>query len=92
MKPRKPVTCKDGFVMSVQASEYHYCNPKNASGPWTQVEVGFPSEKEDALMPYCEDVSRPTDTVYAYVPVHIVLAIAEKHGGCGNDLDWMTLA
>ena len=75
------VRCKDGFTMSVQASEYHYCIPRNNDGPWTHVEVGFPSDREELLMPYAEDSEHPTETVYAYVPVEVVEKVIEKHGG-----------
>ena len=79
--PAPHIQCRDGFTMSVQASEFHYCTPKNNIGPWTRVEVGFPSQKEDLLMDYAEDPDHPTETVYGYVPVEIVIAIIERHGG-----------
>lgn len=77
----KRITCNDGFEMSVQASEYTYCTPRTSVGPWHQVEVGFPSDREESLMPYAEDTDRPTETVYGYVPVDVVDAIIESHGG-----------
>ena len=42
--PMPRVICKDGATLSVQAGEYLYCTPRNNSGPWGKVEVGFPSE------------------------------------------------
>lgn len=33
------ITCRDGTVFSVQASEFTYCTPRNNTGPWTAVEV-----------------------------------------------------
>lgn len=79
--PAPRIRCRDGFTMSVQASEFHYCTPRNNTGPWVCVEVGFPSQKEDLLMEYAEDPDHPTETVYGYVPVEIVIEIIEKHGG-----------
>lgn len=76
--------CKDGFNMSVQASNNHYCEPKNNDGPWGEVEVIYPSEKEDLLMEHAEDRSKPTDTIYAYVPIEVVIQVIEKHGGLTN--------
>jgi hypothetical protein len=35
----KPIRCNDGVEISVQASKYHYCSPKDSTGPWTHVEV-----------------------------------------------------
>ncbi len=78
-----PVICKDGFQMSVQASGAHYCAPRTllADGAYTKWEVGFPSELEDSLMPYCEDRDEPLNTVYGYVPTKVIDALIEKHGG-----------
>jgi len=80
---REIVVCKDNFKMSVQASANHYCNPKvNGAGmSYSHVEVGFPTEKEDLLMDYCEDRDEPTETVYSYVPASVIIDIIEKHGG-----------
>lgn len=78
----KQLVCEDGFTMSVQASHYHYCSPRQDNAAfYYKVEIGFPSEKEEYLMPYAEDRERPTDTVYGYVPVEIVECVIEKHGG-----------
>lgn len=76
------VECVDGFRMSVQVSENHYCSPRvNDAFYYAEVEVGYPSEKEELLMPYCESPEKPTDTVYGYVPVEVVDSVIEKHGG-----------
>ena len=76
--------CNDGFSMSVQAHEYNYCSPRvkpEETDCYYQVEVGFPSEREELLMEYVEDYDNPTDTVYGYVPVGVVQEVIEKHGG-----------
>lgn len=75
------VECADGFTMSVQASEAHYCYPRTNRGPYFLVEIGFPSQLESLIMDYAEDSSDPTGTVYGYVPVSIVDEVIEKHGG-----------
>jgi len=86
---RKHVLCKDGFKMSVQASVNHYCEPR-ADGYdtiYSQVEVGFPSEREPLLDKYVEDLRLKdeeinyTDSVYPYVPAEIIATIIAKHGG-----------
>ena len=79
--PAKRLTCADGFYMSVQASATHYCDPRDDDGPYTTFEIGFPSQAEPTLMPYCEDTDRPTETVYAHVPLDVVLALINSHGG-----------
>ena len=40
------IVCKDGTTLSVQASEFHYCTPRDNKGPYTHVEIGFPSTIE----------------------------------------------
>ncbi len=67
--------------MSVQANEAAYCSPRDWRGPYKQVEVGFPNQIEELLMPYCEDESDPCGAVYSYVPVNVVSLVLAKHGG-----------
>ena len=76
-----PMACRDGFTMSVQAGEGNYSTPRSETGPWTAYEVGFPSEEEEILMPYAEDPSTPTRTVYGWVPIATVALVVDKHGG-----------
>lgn len=78
---RPNITCKDGFKLSVQASDAHYCGPRNNHGPYSSVEVGYPSERVEEFMPYAEDKKFPANTVYGWVPIEIVEAVIEKHGG-----------
>ena len=75
------VCCADGFEMSVQANVSAYCSPRENSGKYELVEVGFPSAVEPMLMPYVEDRTTPTRTVYGYVPVEVVTNVLAKHGG-----------
>ncbi len=75
------IECVDGFTMSVQASRTHYCRPREDGAWWDQVEVGYPSAEEPLLMPYAESPETPTMTVYGYVPVEVIDAVIEKHGG-----------
>ena len=78
---RPEIECADGLTFSVQASHTHYCQPRNDNGPYTAVEVGYPSKPVKELMPYAEDTENPTSTVYGYVPVEIVEQVIESHGG-----------
>ena len=78
----KPIICKDGFGMSVQASSGNYCEPReDFANFYTEVEVGYPSERESLLMEYAEDPANPTETVYGWVPADIIRHIIDKHGG-----------
>lgn len=81
--PRPHIFCKDGFEMSVQAGDGLYCEPRVnlESGEYATCEVGYPSQKEELLMPYIEDPTEPTKAVYPYVPVEVIEQVIEKHGG-----------
>ena len=55
-KNREQVVCADGFKVSIQASEFHYCSPK-VSGLYviyTSVEVGYPNEEEELIAEWQE--------------------------------------
>ena len=76
------VVCADGFRMSVQGHEGAYCEPRlNNQKKYNLVEIGFPSQREELIMPWCESPDEPTDTVYGYVPVDVVTNVIVKHGG-----------
>jgi|LWDU01.1.fsa_nt_gi hypothetical protein len=72
---------KSGFNVSIQASERSYCEPRNNTGPYTSVELGFPSAPDSLIIGYAEDSDDPTGTVYGWVPVGVVQALISKHGG-----------
>ena len=72
----------DGTTMSVQANRWCYCTPRvDGANEYTAVEIGFPNKKIDLLMPYVEDASNPTDTVYAWVPTTVVAQVISNAGG-----------
>ena len=77
------IECEDGFSMSVQVGNGLYCSPRDNSGPWYKAEIGFPSEREDLIMEYIDgdEYTDPTDTVYGYVPVSLIVSVINKHGG-----------
>ena len=82
-----PIRCKDGFTISVQASQIHYCSPKSNSAEWTHFEVGYPSSEEPLLAPYIliesddGDVVDYTESVYPNTPIDILIDVLERHGG-----------
>ncbi len=79
--PRVPrVQCKDGFSMSIQAGESLYSDPQLNVGPYSEVEVGFPSEIEKALQVY-SDNPETNNTVYPFVPIKLVAGVIDSHGG-----------
>lgn len=71
---RERAKCKDGFSISIQQSGFHYCD-------YNSVELGFPNHKEPLIMQYAEDSSKPTKTVYGWVPLDVIDAVVAKHGG-----------
>jgi hypothetical protein len=77
----RPITCASGLTLSAQASVTHYCEPRDSVGPWTAVEIGFPSERVEEFMDYAENPETPTDSVYGWVPVEVVEAVVNSHGG-----------
>lgn len=75
IRPR--IFCNDGFSLSVQAGKYHYCTPRDNYGPYTAVEVGFPSGPVPATWQDYSD----GDNVYGYVPIEMVAELIVSHGG-----------
>ena len=86
-KTRDYVVCADGFTMSVQASENHYCSPRadGAEVIYGRVEIGYPSEHEPEFDEYVEQLEDATinwtGSVYGWVPADIVALVIAKHGG-----------
>ena len=87
-KPHNPrIECKDGFTISVQAHDGAYCTPRSdyPSTPYTHVECGYPNRtpKTVELLEYAElcGTSDYKETVYGWVPVEVVQAELDAHGG-----------
>ena len=73
--PQAPIKCADGSTMSVQASEMHYCTPRDNQGPWTHVEVWYCGSPE-RFAKY-GDGSEP----YGYLPIELVVEEIDSRGG-----------
>ena len=95
----REVVCHDGFRLSVQASSFHYCEPRiDNADKYVSFECGMPSESEPLLMPYIQQMSNwelhvgysqdPRQCVYEYVPKAIIKKIIKKHGGIREHPDW----
>lgn len=85
--PIPHIICNDGAKLSVQASENHYCSPRANKVEWYKFEVGFPNPPptSELFKNLAEDASRPTETVYAYVPVQEIVDYIEEHGGVNEE-------
>jgi hypothetical protein len=79
------VHCADGFNVSIQADHHKYCTPRDNTGPWWEVELGFPSAPMPELADRCDswndDAETVTKTVWGYVPMERVAAVLASHGG-----------
>lgn len=81
-EPRKRVECNDGTTLSVQVGENLYCTPRNDDGPWTHVEVGYPSAlPPDSWKEFGDTYDDSPADVYAFVPVALVEEYIAAHGG-----------
>jgi hypothetical protein len=87
---RRPIIkAAHGLALSSQAGPSLYCVPRQARGPFESVEVGFPSEVVEELMPWAEDPASPMGTVYGRVPVAVLAAALFARGGrCDKQADW----
>lgn len=79
------VCCMDGTTMSVQVGNGLYCTPRDNNGPYTHVEVGYPSKVFKQLYDFMEgsvaDGDDPTKCVYGYVPIELVDELLDACGG-----------
>lgn len=71
----RSVICADGTRLSVQASETHYCTPRNNYGPYTEVEVWCISNDDVVEFEYSKD--EPS----GYVDIKAVVTFIDRHGG-----------
>ena len=80
----KRIECNDGFSISIQASGFHYSNPREDlvdANQYSHFELGFPSEEEEMIAMFAEDKECLTDTVYPYVEASLIQDMLDKHGG-----------
>ncbi len=84
-KSAEHVKCVDGESLSVQAGRLLYSTPRNDDGPYTEVEVGYPSvSPPDTWAEFLEgnwETDDHTDSVYAWVPIALVREFVAAHGG-----------
>jgi hypothetical protein len=71
------LVCVNGFEVSVQASEFHYCKPRSNQGPYLSFEVGYPSLLDELLNPYDDG----DGAIFPQVPASVVNVLINKHGG-----------
>ena len=79
VRPR--IVCADGFSLSVQASEEHYCTPRaTGADRYDSVEIGFSGRPDGSL--YRANILRGGGAgVAGWVPVDRVNRWIAYHGG-----------
>ena len=81
-KANERVVCADGFSISIQASSYNNCSPREDGAlAYKSVELGFPSRPCPFIVDYAEEQGNWTGTVYGYVPASLVKKMIAGHGG-----------
>lgn len=87
MKPLAlSIECADGTTLSVQASAFHYCTPRDDNGPYVAYEVGFieregqPVTPPDLWRKFADGDEFPNN-VYGWVPRGMVEDFVRAHGG-----------
>jgi hypothetical protein len=77
------VRCANGFTMSVQYGSGLYCSQYMTAFPVVPetCEIGFPSRCVKDLEPYREGSDKPTQSVYGWVPLSVIVKIIDANGG-----------
>lgn len=79
---RPCIYCNDGFSVSVQASQFAYCDPRvDDADFYSSVELGYPSEPIPELLEYRDGDEPDVNNVFGYVPVQKVDELLACHGG-----------
>lgn len=79
---RPETVCADGFTVSIQASSFHCCVPREDNANYTHVELAYPSQRPEPWSEWSEYAEEPKNwagTVYGYVPVEMVIALIDRH-------------
>jgi len=79
------IFCNDGFKISVQANIGVYCEPRINTKFYNSVELGFPNQVEELILPYAENSENSTNTVYGWTPIEVIEEVIVKHGGIDID-------
>ena len=87
---RPKVVMGDGVSMNVQASAFHYCEPRRSGlEAYESYEVGYPSEVIEQLREYAETpVEKDVEllqSIYPFVPAEIISQIVMEHGGIDKE-------
>ena len=79
LKVIPPIKCKDGTIVTIYASDRHYCSPKDNSGPYTHVEVTIGGTDPGPLHKHWD--YSDADPTYCFVPLSTLRDFIDRHGG-----------
>ncbi len=87
---RPKIVMEDGVSMSVQASSFHYCEPRRSGlDSYKSYEVRDPSEVIEQLRGYeeipVENDEELLESIYPFVPAEILSQIVMEHGGIDKE-------
>lgn len=86
---RPMIVCASGLRLSAQANEFTYCVPRENQGPYESVEMGYPSREVEHALPWAEEPSNPTETVYGRIPIRLLVQVVAENGGrAPGQADW----
>lgn len=83
------MVCADGFKLSVQGHFGAYSYPRDDFAvSYLQVECLGPKQADELLSPFERECNAIGDDemIYPYVPVEVIVALIEKHGGLSQAL------
>ena len=78
IKIRPRIICANGFGVSIQASDSHYCTPRNNYGPYLRVEIGYPSDEVPEWRDYAEN--KVSLTILQKLKEWFMVRILKKRG------------
>lgn len=79
---RRRALCKSGLSLSIQASRWHYCTPReDRAEVYSTVEVGYPEKSGRGVRFRSLRAYADGGEVYAYVPVEALNRVIARNGG-----------
>jgi hypothetical protein len=81
------IVCKDGYSVSIQAGSAFYSWPReDLADEYGAFELGYQSDREPSLDEWAEPDYSTGEIdylrcIFPFVPVEVVDAVIEKHGG-----------
>lgn len=80
----RPTICKNGTIISIQASDFHYCDPRiNGAQEYNKFELNLLVEDKKRLK--FKELNQYDDGyVFGYVPAELVQRLIDSFGGLAS--------